>query len=559
MRRPILALTALALLLWSPLAHATITIVNMDGAGEGFNDPTAAAPVGGNPGTTVGQQRLNVFNRAAQIWDAILQSPVTIRIQASFDPLYCTSTSAVLGSAGPYYADANFPNAPLTSTWYVAAEANRLAGTDRQPAYDDIVAQFNSGIGGASCLTGRTWYYGYDDNEGASGIDLLPVLLHEFGHGLGFLTLTDDASGAYFGSYPSAFDRYLMDDVSGKHWYQMTATERVASAINTDHLVWDGPAVNAAASNVLALRPHAVFSGAMTADVVAGSANFGAPLTTGGITGDVVLVNDGVGTVTDGCETPFANAAAVSGKIALIDRGTCSYAQKAVDAQAAGAIAVLIANNVAGSAPSMTGTAVGLTIPAASLSLADATTLKTALGSGAVHVTIALDPLHRSGASNAGKLLMYAPNPDQPGSSVSHWDVSASPNLLMEPAINADLTASVDLTYHAFVDLGWFPQLAAVTEPNADAPLAFAHGPNPARDGGTMRFRLGAPGRATLEVFDLAGRRVARLADGVLPAGEHAVAWTRHDDAGRRVGAGVYLARLRTAQGTRTLHVVLVD
>src|SRR5262249_37091183 len=37
-------------------ARATITIVNMDGPNEGFNDPTPAAPVGGNSGTTVGQQ-----------------------------------------------------------------------------------------------------------------------------------------------------------------------------------------------------------------------------------------------------------------------------------------------------------------------------------------------------------------------------------------------------------------------------------------------------------------------------------------------------------------------
>ena len=47
---------------------ATITIVNMDASNEGFNDATPAAPVGGNPGTTIGQQRLNLFQRAADIW-----------------------------------------------------------------------------------------------------------------------------------------------------------------------------------------------------------------------------------------------------------------------------------------------------------------------------------------------------------------------------------------------------------------------------------------------------------------------------------------------------------
>ena len=47
---------------------ATITIVNGDSPGEGFNDPTAVAPVGDNPGVTIGQQRLNVFQEAAILY-----------------------------------------------------------------------------------------------------------------------------------------------------------------------------------------------------------------------------------------------------------------------------------------------------------------------------------------------------------------------------------------------------------------------------------------------------------------------------------------------------------
>ena len=108
-----LALLASLLLALSPAAsRAGFVIVNLDGPGEGFNDPTPAAPVGGNPGTTIGQQRLNVFVKAGQIWDAILQSPVTIRVQASFDPLTpCTPTSGVLGGANPIVADESFAGA----------------------------------------------------------------------------------------------------------------------------------------------------------------------------------------------------------------------------------------------------------------------------------------------------------------------------------------------------------------------------------------------------------------------------------------------------------------
>ena len=64
-----------------------------------------------------------------------------------------------------------------------------------------------------------------------------------------------------------------------------------------------------------------------------------------------------------------------------------------------------------------------------------------------------------AGADPFGRVMLYTPNPRQAGSSVSHWDDSASRNLLMEPAINADLTQSVappqDLTLPMFTEIGW--------------------------------------------------------------------------------------------------------
>jgi hypothetical protein len=61
-----------------------------------------------------------------------------------------------------------------------------------------------------------------------------------------------------------------------------------------------------------------------------------------------------------------------------------------------------------------------------------------------------------AGMNVSGRMLMYAPNPYQSGSSVSHWDTSASPNLLMEPSINADLDHGLDATLEHFRDIGWF-------------------------------------------------------------------------------------------------------
>ena len=322
-RAPRLLVLALA---WSlglaTTARAGFTIVNLDGAGEGFNDPTPVAPVGGNPGTTVGQQRLNVFVKAGQLWDAVLQSPITIIVEASFDPLSCTPTSGVLGGAGPNVVDADFTNAPFAGTWYSGAQADRLAGVDNDPGLSDIGAQFNSNVGTAGCLTTRSWYYGFDHNEGPNGLDLLSVILHEFGHGLGFLTITDETSGAFFSGIPYISDRFLMDNQSGKHWNIMTNAERVASGINTEHLVWDGAASNANASKFLGKRARVVTSGALVGDFTSGQGVF-YPLPVGaGTTAQAVLVNDGAGTTSDGCTTPFVNAGAISGKIAVMDRSS---------------------------------------------------------------------------------------------------------------------------------------------------------------------------------------------------------------------------------------------
>lgn len=74
--------------------------------------------------------------------------------------------------------------------------------------------------------------------------------------------------------------------------------------------------------------------------------------------GDVVLYDDATDTATDGCE-PAVNAAALAGKIALIDRGTCTFSQKVGNANAAGAIAVLIANNATGLTPNPLGSTDG--------------------------------------------------------------------------------------------------------------------------------------------------------------------------------------------------------
>ena len=78
--RPWAALVALSLSIAvvGAAGAATITIVNNNAPGVGFNDPSPRLPVGGNPGITLGDQRLNVFNYAAGIWGGVNERPSLI-------------------------------------------------------------------------------------------------------------------------------------------------------------------------------------------------------------------------------------------------------------------------------------------------------------------------------------------------------------------------------------------------------------------------------------------------------------------------------------------------
>ena len=84
----------------------------------------------------------------------------------------------------------------------------------------------------------------------------------------------------------------------------------------------------------------------------------------------------------DACAATLDNAAALSGKIALIDRGTCHFTDKILLAQAAGAIAVVMVNNQDGPPIVMGGDATGITIPGVMISKADGDILKAKLGQG---------------------------------------------------------------------------------------------------------------------------------------------------------------------------------
>ncbi|MDE2150437.1 MAG: M36 family metallopeptidase [Gammaproteobacteria bacterium] len=109
------------------------------------------------------------------------------------------------------------------------------------------------------------------------------------------------------------------------------------------------------------------------------------------VTGALVLETDSDGT-NDGCQGA-TNASALAGKIALIDRGACTFVTKTRTAQSAGAIGVLIANNDGGTDTIVMaddGTGGNITIPAMMASNQDGDRLKQALAAGAVSLEMKL-------------------------------------------------------------------------------------------------------------------------------------------------------------------------
>ena len=105
--------------------------------------------------------------------------------------------------------------------------------------------------------------------------------------------------------------------------------------------------------------------------------SFGPAATVNGATGPFAVYNDGTGVASDACE---ASAGSLSGKVVLVDRGSCDFTVKVRNAQSAGAIAVVIANNDDSPAFSAGGTDRKVKIPSAMVTKATGATIRALTG-----------------------------------------------------------------------------------------------------------------------------------------------------------------------------------
>jgi hypothetical protein len=162
------------------------------------------------------------FQAAVDIWSQLIVSSVPIVIDATWAPAAPNN----LGSAGPYNSYRDFSGAPQAGRWYPLALANALHGSDLDPAHADIVASFNS--------TRSDWYLGTDGNTPAAQYDFMSVVLHEIGHGLGFLgSMSYSAgSGSWGGGtgFPYVYDQ---DTVNGSDQALISAFTNPSAALGS--------------------------------------------------------------------------------------------------------------------------------------------------------------------------------------------------------------------------------------------------------------------------------------------------------------------------------------
>lgn len=183
--------------------------------------------------TGFSEQAQAAFQAAVDIWAQLISSPVTIRIDANWEQL----ATGTLGSASWNTAFRNFEGAKELDTWYPVALAEKMAGRDLNDVTDaDIVASFNRGA---------NWYLGLDGNPGAGEFDLVSVVLHEIGHGLGFIDSYGYSEGV--GSYgiqgfPFVFDLSLENTAGSSLTGMGNNSTALGNALTSNTVYFNSPA-----------------------------------------------------------------------------------------------------------------------------------------------------------------------------------------------------------------------------------------------------------------------------------------------------------------------------
>jgi hypothetical protein len=437
---------------------AQLIIQNTNAAGQGFNETTPVDPVGLNYGTTKGAQAVIAFQYAAAIWGATLKSVPPIVIDAAFvtpaqdSNMTCSATSGLLGFTNAVSRVSQAPGLPNQSAGYVVAEANAIIGTDQTPGTAHIQTRFNAGIGTASCLPNLSWYYGLDTNVPGGQVSLLTTLLHEFSHGLGFASFVNPSNGALSGP-PAPYDFHVFDETQQSIWANYGTAQRAPLLTALDDLAWDGVSVADGIPTFLAKAPVLSFSSGgstTTANFLPGA--FSGPIPDGGTGPQTVAVANPL----DACTDLAPNS--LTGSLALIERGTCNFYDKAQRAFTAGANGVIIFDNTTDAGLLTMSSPDGGVFdpPSVFITNVDGSNVLQRLDAGTVTAAFGTSAHIANTDPEQTRVLLYTPSTVSGGSTLSHWNAGSFPvSLLMEPFIGVTTRENLDLTPAALQDMGW--------------------------------------------------------------------------------------------------------
>lgn len=164
------------------------------------------------------QEARSAFQKAVDIWSALITTNVPVKIEATWKPL----SRGVLGSCGPTTVHKNFPGAQQEEVFYPASLANKIANSDLNGETAEISLSLSSEI---------NWHYNPDTPPPSGKMDLVSVVLHEIGHGLGiFGAYQVNSAGngsihSFFAGRPCPYDLFL-ETASGTRLLSYTPPSR---------------------------------------------------------------------------------------------------------------------------------------------------------------------------------------------------------------------------------------------------------------------------------------------------------------------------------------------